>query len=261
MTVTAIRNGTPIPPITEYGVIVNDASGLGEVDHLVGGSGTCRWKTIINGMHLPGAWNVVEYVVIPPGASCGQHQHRQTEEIYYILTGTAQMHIDGSPVQVHAGDLITCPIGTTHGIANHGEQDMRFFVVEVFPGQGGSPGAERIAVHQRLRYVAGYRHYDGDDLRVAQVNLTRRFTGPWRAFSEIEIPPDEAIGPYHPPRGVAEVLFVVEGEAEVTAGPTVRKGGHGLCVGAALGSTLTVRNPSDCQPLRLISTEVRATWT
>ena len=73
MTVTAIRNGTRIPPITEYGFIFNDASGLGDIDHLVGGTGTCRWKTVINGMHLPGPWNVIEYVVIPPGASCGQH--------------------------------------------------------------------------------------------------------------------------------------------------------------------------------------------
>ena len=261
MTVTAIRNGTRIPPISEYGVIFNDASGLGEVDHLVGGSGTARWKTIINGMHLPGPWNVVEYVVIPPGASCGQHQHTATEEIYFILAGTAEMHIDGNPVQVREGDLITCPIGTIHGIANHGEQDMRFFVVEVFPGHGAAPAAERISVHEKLRYVAGYRRNDGDDLRVAQVNLTAHFTGPWRVFSEIEIPPGEAIGPYHPPRGMAEVLFVVEGEAEVTAQAQVRKGGPGLCVGAALGASLTIRNCSDAKPLRLISTEVRAGWT
>jgi mannose-6-phosphate isomerase-like protein (cupin superfamily) len=261
MTVTAIGNGTRIPPITAYGVIVNDASGLGEVDHLVGGTGTSRWKTIINGMHLPGAWHVVEYVVIPPGASCGQHRHTETEEIYYILSGTAEMHVDGSPVQVRAGDLITCPIGTTHGIANHGGEDMRFFVVEVFPGRGAAPPAERIAVHEQLRYVAGYRRNDGDGLRVSQVNLTRHFTGPWRVFSEIEIPPGEAIGPYRPPRGMAEVLFVAAGEAEVAAQARVRKGGPGLCVGAAPGSVLAIRNRSDRGPLRLISTEVRAGWT
>jgi len=261
MTITEVRNGTRIPPITEYGVIFNDASGLGEVDHLVGGSGSARWKTIINGMHLPGPWNVVEYVVIPPGASCGQHQHTATEEIYFILAGSAEMHINGTPVEVRAGDLITCPIGTVHGIANHGAEDMRFFVVEVFPGHGAPPAAEHISVHDQLRYVAGYRRNDGDDLRVAQVNLTTHFTGPWRVFSEIEIPPGEAIGPYHPPRGMAEVLFVVDGEAEVTAASQVRKGGPGLCVGAALGASLTIRNCSDAKPLRLISTEVRAGWT
>jgi mannose-6-phosphate isomerase-like protein (cupin superfamily) len=261
MTPVAGRTGTRIPPVTDYGVIFNDAGGLGDIDHLIGGTGTCRWKALINGMHLPGAWHVVEYAVIPPGASCGQHQHTQTEEIYYILSGTATMHIDGSPVRVHAGDLITCPIGTIHGIANHGSEDMRFFVVEVFPGRGAAPPAERIAVHEQLRYAAGYRRYDGDDLRVSQVNLTRHFTGPWRVFSEIEIPPGEAVGPYHPPHGMAEVLFVVDGAAEVTARAQVRTGGAGLCVGAALGSVLTIRNRSDAGPLRLISTEVRAGWT
>jgi mannose-6-phosphate isomerase-like protein (cupin superfamily) len=258
MTVAAIRNGTRIPPVTEYGVIFNDASGLGEIDHLVGGTGTCRWKTIINGMHLPGPWNVIEYVVIPPGASCGQHQHTATEEIYYILAGSAQVHIDGSPAEVTAGDLITCPIGTVHGIANHGEADMRFFVAEVFPGHGAAPSSSRIAVRDQLRYVAGYRRYGGDDLRVAQVNLARYFTGPWRSFSEIEIPPGEAIGPYHPPRGMAEVLFVVDGEADMAAGSQVRQGGPGLCAGAALGTALTVRNRSEGKPLRLISTVLQA---
>jgi mannose-6-phosphate isomerase-like protein (cupin superfamily) len=138
---------------------------------------------------------------------------------------------------------------------------MRFFVVEVFPGREAPPSAQLISVHGQLRYVAGYRRCEGDDLRVAQVNLARHFTGPWRSFTEIEIPPEEAIGPYHPPRGMAEVLFVVDGDAEVTAGSQVRKGGPGLCVGAALGTTLTVRNSSDCKPLQLISTEVRAGWT
>ncbi|HUY46782.1 MAG TPA: cupin domain-containing protein [Streptosporangiaceae bacterium] len=260
MTATTIANGTRIPPVSEYGVIFNDASGLGEIDHLVGGTGSCRWKTIINGMHLPGAWNVVEYVVVPPGASCGEHRHADTEEIYYILSGGAEMCIDGSKVSVRAGDLITCPIGTVHGIANHGDCEMRFFVVEVFPAHGTPAQVQRIPVHEQLRHAQGYRGYDGDDLRVAQVNLSWHFTGPWRTFSEIEIPPEEAIGPYQLPRGTAEVLFVVEGEADVTAGSLVRKGGHGLCVGAALGSTLTVRNRSDSRPLRLISTEVRAGW-
>src|SRR5258708_39969083 len=117
MTATATTNGTRIPPVTEYGVIFNDASGLGEIDHLVGGAGSCRWKTIINGMHLPGAWNVVEYVVIPPGASCGGHRHTETEGIYYILAGTAGMGIDGRRVQGQAGDLVPRPLGTGPRIA------------------------------------------------------------------------------------------------------------------------------------------------
>jgi mannose-6-phosphate isomerase-like protein (cupin superfamily) len=260
MTAMATTNGSRIPPVSEYGVIFNDASGLGEIDHLVGGTGSCRWKTIINGMHLPGAWNVVEYVVVPPGASCGEHRHTETEEIYYILAGTAEMSIDGRRVAVQAGDLITSPIGTVHGIANHGEADVRFFVVEVFPAHGAPAQVQRIGVHEQLRPTAGYRGYQGDDLRITQVNLSWHFTGPWRTFSEIEIPPEEAIGPYQLARGTAEVLFVVDGDADVTVGSQVRKGGHGLCVGAALGSTVTVRNRSDRQPLRLISTEVRAGW-
>lgn len=260
MTTTTIASAHNVPPASSYGVITNDTAGLGEIRNLVGGTGTARWKQLINGMHLPGAWGPVEFVELPPGASCGEHLHAEREEIYYIVDGSAIMHVNSQPVEVTAGHLITCPLGTVHGIGvpDDADQPMRFFVVEVFPHQGPPRAAVRISVRDQLQPSLGYRGYAGDDLRVARVDLTRHFTGPWRAFTEVEVPPDAAIGPYQPTAGTAEVLFVTEGEAEITADSQVLKGGPGLCVGGSLASPLAVRNSSDSRVLRLISTQVAA---
>jgi mannose-6-phosphate isomerase-like protein (cupin superfamily) len=105
----------------------------------------------LNGMHLTGRWNRVEYVVLPPGSSCGEHVHRATEEIYYILAGAPVMHIDGERVDVQAGDVITETIGAAHTITNHGDHDMEMYVIEVFPG-----GAEA-RLHFGDRVVTGGR--------------------------------------------------------------------------------------------------------
>lgn len=260
MTAMTLGPSHNIKPVGSYGVITNDTGGLGEIRNLVGGTGTARWKQLINGMHLAGAWGPVEYVELPPGASCGEHLHAEREEIYYIVDGSAVMQVDGRPVEVTAGDLITCPLGTVHGIGvpDDAERAMQFFVVEIFPQQGPPRPAARISVRDQLQPSLGYRGYGGDDLLVARVDLTRYFTGPWRAFTEIEVPPDAALGPYSTEPGTAEVLFVTEGEAEIVADSQALKGGPGLCLGSSLGSTLTVRNTSDSRVLRLISTQVAA---
>jgi len=260
MTATIIGPSHNIKPVNSYGVITNDTGGLGEIRNLVGGTGTARWKQLINGMHLAGAWGPVEFVELAPGASCGEHLHAEREEIYYILDGAAVMQVNGQPVEVTAGDLITCPIGTVHGIGvpDNAQRPMRFFVVEIFPNSGPPQAAVRIGVRDQLQPSPGYRGYAGDDILVSNVDLTRYFTGPWRSFTEIAIPQGGAIGPYSPGARTAEVLLVIEGEAEITADSHAVKGGPGLCVGSSLGSTLTVRTAGGSGPLRLISTEVTA---
>src|SRR5450432_1597843 len=97
--------------LTTFGPISNDATGLGMTRNLVGGEGTCLWKQLMAGMHLGGTWNCIEYVVIPPNSSCGEHTHNRTEEIYYIVSGKATMKMNGETFEVTAGDLITTPIG------------------------------------------------------------------------------------------------------------------------------------------------------
>lgn len=62
---------------------------------------------------------------LPPGGVTTPHFHRQTEEIYYILEGTAQMRIGDELRPVEPGDAIAIPPGQVHQITNTGPGTLK----------------------------------------------------------------------------------------------------------------------------------------
>ncbi|WP_079074436.1 cupin domain-containing protein [Streptomyces atriruber] len=231
-----------------FGPIVNDVSGTAETRQQVGGEGVCRWKMLMNGMHLEGEWNCVEYVVIEPGASVGEHVHLRTEEIYYIVSGHAVVTMDDVELDCAPGDLITTPIGSAHSIANRSDEDMHFFVVEVFPGEGEAVAPMRVQVPDLLD--------ERQDRRRAEVDLTPHFTGDWRRFTLTELPPEKQTEESTHDANT-EVLHVLSGSADVTVDGQAHHGRRGLSVAVPPGSSRTVRNAGD-GPLQIIGVEVRA---
>jgi mannose-6-phosphate isomerase-like protein (cupin superfamily) len=63
---------------------------------------------------------------LPSGASTTPHHHPGTEEIYYILVGTALMTIGDEQRAVGPGDAIAIPPGQVHTIANNGAETLVF---------------------------------------------------------------------------------------------------------------------------------------
>lgn len=63
---------------------------------------------------------------LPPGSVTTPHYHRVTEEIYYLLEGTAQMRIGEELHLVGPGDAIAIPPGQIHQITNTGSETLRF---------------------------------------------------------------------------------------------------------------------------------------
>lgn len=51
-----------------------------------------------------------------PGQATDRHYHKQSEEIYFILEGTARMEIDGETREIGAGDAVLIPPGSWHQI-------------------------------------------------------------------------------------------------------------------------------------------------
>lgn len=63
---------------------------------------------------------------LEPNQRTTPHFHRQTEEIYYILTGQGQMRIGDEEHAVGPGDAIAIPPGQVHTIRNSGSQRLTF---------------------------------------------------------------------------------------------------------------------------------------
>jgi oxalate decarboxylase/phosphoglucose isomerase-like protein (cupin superfamily) len=67
------------------------------------------------------------------GAVIGEHVHTHTEELYYIVSGVAEMRLGDEARRVGPGDLIVTPLNGRHGISNVGDTDLDFLVIEVHP--------------------------------------------------------------------------------------------------------------------------------
>lgn len=58
-------------------------------------------------------------ITLAPGLEVPRHFHRQTEEVYHLLKGSAEMYLDGETQTLCAGQAVTIPVGKVHGIRNH----------------------------------------------------------------------------------------------------------------------------------------------
>ena len=63
---------------------------------------------------------------LAPGAATTPHHHAVTEEIYYILVGTADMTLGSETRPVGPGDAIAIPPGARHTIRNTGPDELVF---------------------------------------------------------------------------------------------------------------------------------------
>jgi mannose-6-phosphate isomerase-like protein (cupin superfamily) len=63
---------------------------------------------------------------LPPGGATTPHYHPQTEEIYYVLEGTARMRLGDEEREVRPGDAIAIPPGQVHQIVNTGATVLKF---------------------------------------------------------------------------------------------------------------------------------------
>jgi mannose-6-phosphate isomerase-like protein (cupin superfamily) len=63
---------------------------------------------------------------LAPGAATVPHHHAATEEIYYILSGTAEMTLGQETRPVGPGDAIAIPPGVRHTIRNTSAAELVF---------------------------------------------------------------------------------------------------------------------------------------
>ena len=97
-----------------------------------GGAGLVRVARVARRGDLAGRCNFIDYAVVPPGGSIGDHRHAAgEEELYLVLAGSAVMRLDGEEVRVGPGDLVRNRPGGVHSLRNDGPGDVELFVFEL----------------------------------------------------------------------------------------------------------------------------------
>lgn len=61
--------------------------------------------------------------VLHPGSAIGYHLQKE-DEVYYIISGTGEMQMNGKTFPVKAGDAILTRPGSSHGLKQSGKDDL-----------------------------------------------------------------------------------------------------------------------------------------
>ena len=81
-------------------------------------------RSILDLSNAPVEKQSLAEATIPAGGETERHWHKDSEEFYFILSGTGSMEIDGETRDVGEGDGILIPAGAWHQIK--ATSDLRF---------------------------------------------------------------------------------------------------------------------------------------
>jgi mannose-6-phosphate isomerase-like protein (cupin superfamily) len=65
-----------------------------------------------------------------------RHLHREQEELYFVLDGTALIEVDETTFKLGERDTLVVPAGSWHRLTNIGSGPLTFLVVAAPPVQG-----------------------------------------------------------------------------------------------------------------------------
>lgn len=71
-------------------------------------------------------------VVAPNQATHAPHAH-EMDEFFFVLEGTANLHLDGKTTTAGPYTSFYCPSGIEHGISNAGDTELKYLVIKKYP--------------------------------------------------------------------------------------------------------------------------------
>jgi len=103
-----------------------------EREGLRGGVGKLYYHDFLLTEESFGAGHLFSKTVIPSGSSIGEHRHDGEFEVYYILSGTAEVTDNGEFAILHAGDMHLCTSGDSHALRNPGPEDLEVIMLILY---------------------------------------------------------------------------------------------------------------------------------
>jgi mannose-6-phosphate isomerase-like protein (cupin superfamily) len=125
------RVGVPKDPIPTFMTMHLDKKLLKPIANYRGGQGTVQYRRALDADVFLTNWAYVDHLLIPPGASEGQHYHKGVEEIYYVLNGDGQVQVNAESAAIHKGDGIPIRFNEAHSLVNNGSADLELMIVGI----------------------------------------------------------------------------------------------------------------------------------
>jgi mannose-6-phosphate isomerase-like protein (cupin superfamily) len=96
-----------------------------------GGQGTVKYRRALDSDTFETNWAYVDHLLIPPGASEGQHYHMGVEEIYYVMDGGGQVRVNDETEPIKKGDAVPIFFREPHSFSNNGSSDLELMIIGI----------------------------------------------------------------------------------------------------------------------------------
>ena len=73
----------------------------------------------------------IDYVIVKPGETIGEHIHGDNEEIYFFIEGCGTMLIGNEKIHVSEGDIAVNSFQESHGLINNGNIPIKILIFQV----------------------------------------------------------------------------------------------------------------------------------
>ena len=79
---------------------------------------------------LQSPWSLTRHYV-HPRKNGDYHDHTDKEQVFYVISGTGKMKLDGTIHDIKAGDVIHAPVLCKHQIINETDEWLELIVISV----------------------------------------------------------------------------------------------------------------------------------
>ncbi len=104
---------------------------LGAREQLHGGEGTVQYRRALSAAVFRTPWAYVDHLLISPRASTGERMMVDAEEVYYVMSGTGVIQVNGQMATIKEGDAIPIRIGEVQSFSNRSEKDLELLVIGI----------------------------------------------------------------------------------------------------------------------------------
>lgn len=91
------------------------------------------WKKVLLSYNdlTEGHIQMINWALLPPGASFQPHYHEDMQEVFIILNGKVRITVDGTTEELEGGDVVVIPIRSTHVMQNIGSGDVSYIAIGI----------------------------------------------------------------------------------------------------------------------------------
>ena len=101
-------------------------------EHMRDGDGTVKITNFMEKEEFYGKGRLFSRITLEPGCSIGWHIHETDSEIFFVERGCPVYNDGGEEKQAYPGDVLICPAGTGHSIANRTDETVDVIALIVY---------------------------------------------------------------------------------------------------------------------------------